>query len=81
MNIPTDFIDYVLDFYGKGGIYDFGATKQMIITATTERMQKFPDTPFDADSVDRELIRDIMLGYEGAYETCKTTGWLTSMDL
>jgi hypothetical protein len=81
MNIPTDFIDYVFDFYGKGGIYDFGATKPMIITATTERMQKFPDTPFDADSVDRELIRDIMLGYEGAYETCKTTGWLTSMDL
>jgi hypothetical protein len=81
MNIPADFIDYVFDFYGEGGIYDFGATKQMIVTATTERMQKFPDTPFDGDSVDRELIRDIMLGYEGASETCKTTGWLTQSSI
>jgi hypothetical protein len=60
MNIPTDFIDYVLDFYGKGGIYDFGATKQMVVAATIERLERYPHTPFDADSVDRELIRDIM---------------------
>jgi len=81
MNIPTDFIDYVFDFYGKGGIYDFGATKQMIITATNERIGKYPDTPFDADSVDRELIRDIMLSYDGVCETRNSKGWTTSIDL
>jgi hypothetical protein len=61
MNIPTDFIDYVLDFYGKGGIYDFGATKQMVVAATIERIERYPHTPFHSDSLDREWVRDIML--------------------
>jgi hypothetical protein len=61
MNIPADFIDYVLDFYGKGGIYDFGATKQMVVAATIERIERYPHTPFDSDSIDREWVRDIML--------------------
>jgi hypothetical protein len=60
MNIPTDFIDYVLDFYGAGGCYDFGATEQMAIAATIERLETYPHTPFDGDTVDRELVRDIM---------------------
>ena len=61
MNIPADFIDYVLDFYGKGGIYDFGATKQMVVAATIERIERYPHTPFHSDSLDREWVRDIML--------------------
>jgi hypothetical protein len=61
MNIPTDFIDYVLDFYGKGGTYDFGATKQMVVAATIERIERYPHTPFHSDSLDREWVRDIML--------------------
>ena len=60
MNIPADFIEYVLDFYGAGGIYDFGATEQMVVAATIERLVTYPDTPFDGDTLDREMVRDIM---------------------
>ena len=64
MKIPADFIGYVLDFYGKGGIYDFGATKQMVVAATLERIDKYPVMPFDGDSFDREIVRDIILNGE-----------------
>jgi|TARA_B110000238_G_C16003384_1_gene385514 hypothetical protein len=60
MKISTNFIDYVLDFYGHGGIYDFGATKEMVVAATIERLETYLHTPFCADTVDRELVRDIM---------------------
>jgi hypothetical protein len=54
------FIDYVYSFYGSGGIYDFGATKTNIKKAIAIR-KRDKTIPFDADSVDRELIRDILL--------------------
>lgn len=60
MNIPENFIEYVLDFYGKGGLYDIGATKAMVIAATIKRLEKYPDTPFEGDSLDREWVRDII---------------------
>ena len=31
MNTKMGFIDYVLAFYGKGGIYDFGASREMVV--------------------------------------------------
>ena len=35
MNNFNDFINYCLDFYGKGGLYDQGRTKEQIAYATT----------------------------------------------
>ena len=58
------FIDYVFSFYGKGGIYDMGATKEQIREATNVRLEN-KDTPFDGDSVDRELVRDILIAKFG----------------
>lgn len=57
----TNFVNYVFDFYGKGGIYDFGATRKEIREALTIRLNTRADTPFEGDSVDREMVRDILL--------------------
>lgn len=54
-----EFISYVSDFYGKGGIYDMGATGDMILSATMKYIRSGKD--FCGDSVDREFIRDIMI--------------------
>ena len=56
------FVEYILDFYGKGGIYDFGATRDDVLLALGMRLQSAtPEFPFDGDSIDRELVRDFML--------------------
>ena len=34
--IVNEFINYVYDFYGKNGIYDMGATRDNITTATID---------------------------------------------
>lgn len=54
------FVDYVFSFYGAGGLYDMGATKEQIREATKVRLEN-KDCPFDGDSVDRELVRDILI--------------------
>ena len=58
-----EFIDYVFDFYGKDGIYDMQATKEQIATATNIRLKslKYVKLPFEADTVDREIVRDILI--------------------
>ena len=63
INTQTEtFVQYVLDFYGKGGIYDFGATRDDVMLALGMRMNAATsDFPFDGDSIDREIIRDYML--------------------
>jgi hypothetical protein len=57
----NEFVDYCLDFYGTGGIYDFGATKENVEEAVKIRLERHNDIQWDADSVDREMVRDIML--------------------
>ena len=54
------FIKYCLAFYGPGGLYDLGATYGEIEAALAERLEddKFP---FEGDTADRELVRDIMI--------------------
>lgn len=64
-NQIQQFVDYVLSFYGKGGIYDFGATSDQVLEALAVRLVRHHDTPFDSDSVDREWVRDIMLEMRG----------------
>lgn len=55
-----DFHSYVLDFYGPGGIYDFGATEEEVKKAT-EIVRNEVGDDFEGDSVDREKVRDVIL--------------------
>jgi len=57
----NEFVNYVMSFYGKGEMYDIGATKEEILIATGIRMERHKDIPFDGDSLDREKVRDILL--------------------
>ena len=70
----TDFINYCLDFYGKGGIYDQNRTKEQVAYATTVYLDacayyeenNMPNMTWgNGDSLDRERVRDIMNNYYG----------------
>ncbi len=57
-----DFIKYMLDFYGKDGIYTLGFTRTQIVLATQLYIAKLPEgEEFLGDSLDRERVRDIIL--------------------
>jgi hypothetical protein len=56
-----EFIAYVLSFYGDDGIYPVGAERDDVILALGMRIAGRTDLPFDGDSTDREIVRDIML--------------------
>ena len=62
MQNNLDFIDYTLSFYGPGGLYDMGATRQEVLEACFVMFTGRPDASlnFCADSVDREMVRDII---------------------
>jgi hypothetical protein len=63
----NEFVDYVLDFYGDTGIYAMGVTREHILIATDIRIESRKDIEFQGDSLDREMIRDIlieMFGYK-----------------
>ena len=66
-DLYPDFTDYVFSFYGKDGIYDMGATKEQIKRATYTRLKslKYIKTPFDKDTIDREIVRDILINKFG----------------
>ena len=62
--IIKEFINYVYDFYGKNGIYDMGATRDNITTATIDYISSLlskREYKFCGDSLDRERVRDIMI--------------------
>jgi hypothetical protein len=66
----ADFLVYVQDFYGPGGIYDMGATPTQIIEATKQYIDQVGTNPEDSlsfcgDSLDREKVRDIMINKFG----------------
>ena len=56
----NDFTKYCLSFYGSGGLYDMGATPEEIEAALAIRLKRFP-LEFEGDSIDRELVRDIII--------------------
>lgn len=68
--MKNDFAQYVYSFYGQNGLYsDFfktPVTMERIDRATQTRQNhpKLRNIPFDGDSYDRELVRDIMLKEE-----------------
>ena len=72
----TAFIDYCFDFYGDGGIYDLKFTKEEIEKGLDARIndtkgilreyeKPLSTIPFDGDSIDREMVRDIVLIQKG----------------
>lgn len=58
-----DFIDYCLQFYGHGddALYPYGFHFSEICEGLIKRFQYKPSIDFDGDSVDRELVRDMIL--------------------
>ena len=56
------FVDYVMSFYGPKGIYEFDFEVNEVIEAIEDRLnnKRYIDLPFDGDSVDREIVRDIV---------------------
>lgn len=63
--MTLNFTQYMLDFYGPRGIYDYGFTAQQVDLATqlykTRLPVNYPGETFCGDSVDRERVRDIIL--------------------
>ena len=66
-----EFVDYVESFYGDGGIYDhelgFHVTREHIWNATSIHLMRLERerSEFEGDTVDREMVRDLMIKAEG----------------
>ena len=70
----NEFIDYVLSFYGKDGLYDQNRTKEQVAYATTVYLDacsyyesnNIPNYTWGGgDSLDRERVRDLMNNFYG----------------
>ena len=63
----TKFHRYVYDFYGRNGVYPMGATFDLIEKATNSLISKLEseEGEFVGDSIDRELVRDILISEYG----------------
>jgi hypothetical protein len=63
VNEMTEFYDYVLSFYGPDGIYPMSANLTVVRKATQDliRILKIKGEKFCGDSIDRELVRDLLI--------------------
>jgi len=63
----AEFHSYVFKFYGRGGVYPMGATLKEIASATKILIDELTATEkeFVGDSIDRELVRDILISEYG----------------
>lgn len=59
----NDFVEYFNSFYGVDGIYTHNSNYKLedIVVAMDLLFQRKPDYVFEGDSIDRELLRDVML--------------------
>lgn len=60
----NQFIDYVMSFYGPGELYPIkGINRTVVRKATNDviRITKIKGQEFCGDSIDRELVRDLMI--------------------
>jgi hypothetical protein len=59
----NQFIDYVMSFYGPDGLYPMDANRTTVRKATNDivRIAKIKGQEFCGDSIDRELVRDLMI--------------------
>ena len=63
---PDVFVDYVMSFYSNSpdSLYpELDFTKDEIYLALAVRLtrKKYEETPFEGDTIDREIVRDIVL--------------------
>ena len=62
MYTVTDFVDYVFDFYGPQGIYPMPQlTRDSVVRTVQVYLSIVGSDNFEADSVDRERVRDMLL--------------------
>jgi hypothetical protein len=59
------FVQYVYGFYGKGGLWDMGVTREMIFKGIELVVAEFGADQFEGDSLDRERVRDAMIDQFG----------------
>ena len=70
------FVDYVFDFYGKNdSIYGAecfppkGVSKlEVLLAVKIRQLTAIEESPFDEGSIDRELVRDIIVSAKAALE-------------
>ena len=55
-----DFVQYCLEFYGYGGIYDYGFSFEEVCQGLIKRFEYRPSLDFDGDTVDREYVREMV---------------------
>ena len=58
------FIDYCMSFYGTDGLYPItGINRTVVRKATNDviRISKIKGREFCGDSIDRELVRDLLI--------------------
>ena len=66
--VLTEFIDYVMSFYGPEGLYqEFFVQPLMRSEVEKAVVKRLGETtvPFDGDSIDRERVRDILFDQRG----------------
>ena len=56
-----EFVQYVLSFYGKGGLYDMNVDRNMVYKGIELVIAEYGVDLFEGDSVDRERVRDAMI--------------------
>ncbi len=57
----SKFVNYCMDFYGPGGVYDYDFNEVEIEVALSYRLISRPELAFEGDSRDREIVREIVL--------------------
>lgn len=61
----SEFVDYVMSFYGKGGLYEMDATRAEVLVAIIVRLEREKSLEFAGDTIDREKVRDIIIEIRG----------------
>jgi len=56
----SEFVSYMLDFYGPNDIYDIGMTEAEVREALPIRLLERADLEFDGDTIDREICEHII---------------------
>lgn len=55
------FVDYVLKFYGKGGLYGLDVTEYETRAALIQLLESKPEHEFVGDTWDRELVCGLIM--------------------
>jgi len=64
MSVPKNFVYYVNSFYGNDGIYPLGVTYETIESACEKYYNELASS-FEADSIDRERVRELIISEYG----------------